>query len=102
MHISKAALPPIQPYISEKDKTHPLFKLYEQHRSSCSSLLIEASSFEGWLYQYERNLASDAAAKRPEYPAFLAWCRETKSGSRKCPVGMFPHNFYFWIDGGRW
>lgn len=100
--ISRAALPPRQPAITAADRAHPLFRLYEQHRTSCAVNLIEASAFRDWLFQYERQQVSDAAASDPDYPAFLAWCRETQAGRRTCPVGMFPHNFRFWQEGGRW
>jgi hypothetical protein len=30
------------------------------------------------------------------------WMQGSQAGARKCPAGVFPHNFYFWIEGGRW
>ena len=102
MNMSKAAIAPKQPSISKKNREHPLFCLYEQHRSFCSNNLVEADSFEDWLYQYERNLVNEQASKHPEYPNFLNWMRENKGGARECPAGSFPHNMYFWINGGRW
>lgn len=102
MNMSKAALPPRQPLILEKDRKHPLFAAYEQHRSSCNRLLVEASSFADWLCQYEHDVANIRAAAHPKYSAFLDWMRDNQGGARKCPVGAFPHNLYYWIDGGRW
>ena len=40
--MSQAALPPIQPRISQQDEAHP-FPLYRQHLSFCSNNLITAS-----------------------------------------------------------
>lgn len=109
MDISPAALPPIPAHYTKADEAHPLFGLYRQHLNGCARLLIAASDFRDWLYQYEMNQRNEAAAKRPEYPAFLGWMRAEKAGRRKClptadlPEGLsFPHNFYFWIEGGRW
>lgn len=102
MDMSAAALPPRSGYYTRENEKHPLFPLYRQHLSSCARLMIDASDFKDWLFQYERNLESDNAAAHPEYPAFLAWCRETRSGRRTCPAGVFPQNFYFWLNGGRW
>ena len=100
--ISKAALPPRQPSISAQDRAHPLFSIYQRHRSAMSNLLVEASSFSDWLYQYEENLRSQVEKSDPRYPEFLAWMRTAKGGARRCPAGVFPHNFHFWAEGGRW
>ena len=102
MHMSPAALPPVQPHISAADREHPLFALYMQHRSFCSNNLIQASAFDDWLYQYNRDLESTAQRSRPEYPAFIEWMNANRGGARKCPAGLFPYNFQFWIEGGRW
>lgn len=101
--MSPAALPPIQPALTATDRQHPLFPLYESHRSFCSNNLLEAQAFADWLYQYNRNLESNAAVNDPRYPEFLTWMRENKGGARRCPINnIFPHNFYFWCNGGRW
>jgi hypothetical protein len=102
MDMSPACTAPRQPPISEKDREHPLFALYSQHRSACNRLLVEASAFRDWLFQYERDLVNSKAASDPRYPAFLDWMQGSQAGARKCPAGVFPHNFYFWIEGGRW
>lgn len=102
MDISKAALPPIQPLIQLADRNHPLFPTYMQYRAGCSRMLVAADGFRDWLGQYERNLVHSAAATDPKYPAFLDWMHKNQGGARKCPAGCFPHNFYFWIEGGRW
>ena len=102
MNMSKAALPPIQPRISDKDRLHPLFNLYQQYRSSCSMNLIEANSFDNWLYQYNQNQVRDNAANDSQYPDFMKWMVQNQGGARKCPAGNFPNNFYYWIKGGRW
>lgn len=102
MNMSKAALPPRQPPISDRDRAHPLFPEYQRHRSSAAINLIEASSFQDWLYQRERNAADAAAADHPDFPAFQAWMRQHKGGARRCPAGAFPDNFKFWLEGGRW
>jgi len=109
MTISAAALPPIQPALPKGIEAHPLFPLYEQHRTFCSNSLIQAQDWEGFLYQYEQNLITENAMKDPSYPEFLAWCKEARSGARPCfpsealPGGLkFPANFRFWQYGGRW
>lgn len=109
MEISKAALPPIQPANRPQDRTHPLFPLYERHRTESAFLLVEADSFEGWLFKYEREAESQKAAEHPRFREFQEWCREAKAGARPCcpsedaPRGLiFPHNFRYWLDGGRW
>lgn len=100
--ISKAALPPRQPGVTHVERHHPLFSLYAQHRTFSSNNLVQASCFRDWLTQYERNLSNEAQTKRPEYSAFMQWMRDNQGGARKCPAGAFPHNFQYWIDGGRW
>lgn len=100
--ISPAAMPPIQPALTDMDRAHPLFPLYQQHRTFCSNNLIEASAFSDWLYQYNRTLESDNAVNDPRYPEFREWMNANQGGARRCPVGIFPHNFYFWCNGGRW
>lgn len=100
MDMSAAALPPRSGTYLPTDMQHPLFPLYREHRSSCQRLMIDSSDFRDWLFQYERNLQSDNAAKHPRFAEFQAWCRETQSGRRRCPAGCFPHNFNFWLEGG--
>lgn len=102
MDMSKAALPPRAAHFTTKDEGHPLFPLYRQHLSSCRRLLIQASDFRDWLSQYERELVNQKAASDPRYPAFLEWMTKNQGGARTCPAGMFPHNFNFWNEGGRW
>lgn len=102
MEMSKAALPPRQPAITDRDRAHPLFPLYQQHRSACSRLLVEASAFRDWLFQYERELQNNACAKHARFPDFLDWMQANQGGARRCPAGVFPHNFNFWLEGGRW
>lgn len=98
MNISPACLPPRQPLITEQDRAHPLFREYQAHRASMSQLLVEAPSFSNWLYQREQQTKSDTAVA----PQFFAWMRQNKAGARRCPAGVFPDNFKFWLDGGRW
>jgi hypothetical protein len=102
MDMSRAATAPVQPHVSDRDRAHPLFPIYNQVRAACSRLLVQADSFRDWLYQYEHDLKRSAAAADPRYPRFLDWMQREKGGARKCPAGVFPHNFYFWIEGGRW
>jgi hypothetical protein len=102
MNMSKAALPPRNPVVTDQHRAHPLYALYRQHLASCRINLIEASQFDNWLYQYEIQIENDKAAADPQYPAFMRWMRENQGGARRCPVGVFPHNFRFWCGGGRW
>lgn len=101
--MSKAALPPIQPSVSERDRLHPLFPTYDAYRAGMSCKLLEADSFSGWLFQRERNAAQAAIAEHHLFPEFQRWMRATKAGGRPCPGNrVFPENFQFWIGGGRW
>lgn len=101
--MSKAAIAPIQPYISKEDIEHPLFPMYKIHRSNMTAQLVEVESFRDWLFHFEENLRILNEIENPRYPEFLEWMRSTKGGSRKCPVGnTFPINFHFWLEGGRW
>lgn len=102
MEMSKAAIAPVQPPISKADEAHPLFPIYRRYRSSMTILLVQASSFGDWLYSYEQDLTSKEFAAHARYPEFLAWMRANKGGARQCPAGNFPHNFSYWLEGGRW
>lgn len=102
MDMSAAALPPRSGISTKTDEAHPLFPLYRQHKASCQRLMIDSSDFRDWLFQYERNLENDRIAAHPRFREFQLWCREVKSGARRCPAGAFPHNFKFWLEGGRW
>lgn len=100
--MSKAALPAKYGHASKADENHPLFPLYQQHRSNMSRLMVNSDDFQDWKYQYERNKIAEDATQRPEYPDFLKWMTKNKGGARVSPVGAFPHNFYYWCEGGRW
>jgi hypothetical protein len=109
MDMHAAALPPRSGSYTKHDEAHPLFPLYRQHLSSCARLMIDASDFQDWIYQHNRQVEDEAAARHPRFAEFQAWCREVKAGARKCcptkdnPGGLcFPHNFRYWLDGGRW
>lgn len=103
MDISAAALPPRQPYVSEKERMHPKYPEYRNHVSAMTRLLVEAPSFADWLAQSTYHAKLDTEAKHPRYPEFLAWMRATRGGARKCPAGnAFPANFHYWLNGGRW
>lgn len=102
MDMSKAALPAKYGYASKEDEKHPLFSIYQQHRSACSRLMVNSSDFKDWLSCYERELVNAKAASDPRYSKFLDWMIANQGGARKCPAGLFPHNFYYWCEGGRW
>jgi hypothetical protein len=102
MEISPACLPPAQPPIAAEDRTHPLFATYMAHRSWFSANLLEAPAFADWLYHREINELHEEASAHPRYAEFLGWMRSAKGGRRTCPTGVFPHNFHFWLAGGRW
>lgn len=102
MHMSKAAIAPKSPIINESDRKHPLFRLYDQHRRSCANNLISCEQFSDWLFTYERNLMLTKWTEHAEYRNFIAWMKANQGGARPCPVGVFPHNFEYWIAGGRW
>lgn len=101
--MSSAAIAPRQPAVSQQDRGHPWFPIYQRYRSSMTVQLVEASSFEDWKYQREREIEHDEIASHARFPEFLAWMRENRGGARKCPSGnVFPNNFLFWLEGGRW
>jgi hypothetical protein len=107
--MSPAALPPRQPPIRAKDREHPLFPAYMQHRNGMANKLVEALSFDGFVYQHNREQAEVPFLQHPRRAEFVAWCRQTQSGRRKCcptkgnPNGLiWPANFQYWLDGGRW
>ena len=109
MDISAAALPPPPAHYTKADEAHPLFPLYRQHLAACARLLVAASDFDGWLYQREHERRTTVAKDHPDYSAFMAWMHEEQGGARPClpshdfPRGLiFPDNFAFWRDGGRW
>lgn len=102
MDMSAAAKPAHYGNASRQDEKHPLFKLYQRHRMNMSKLMVDCEDFKDWLYQHEAQLTRDSAAKHTKYPAFMDWMKEFKGGARKCPVGTFPNNFFYWLEGGRW
>jgi hypothetical protein len=102
MNMSKAALPPRYGQASAEDHKHPLFPIYRQYRASMTMLLVNSEDFRDWLHTYEAQLVRDNAAKHNEYPAFMKWMKLNQGGARKCPAGVFPHNFNYWLNGGRW
>lgn len=109
MDMSAAALPPRSGHYTKADEKHQLFGLYHQKLNSCAQLMIDAPDFENWLFQHERSKRDDSYVAHPQYPDFIAWTRETKCGARPCcpskdlPHGLvFPDNFIYWMEGGRW
>jgi hypothetical protein len=102
MQMSAAALPPIHGEILPADRKHPRFAEYQDYRSAMSLLLVRADGFRDWLHQREAESESDKWVKHPRYAEFRAWMCATKAGGRRCPEGSFPHNFKFWLGGGRW
>jgi hypothetical protein len=102
MDMSKSALPARYGRASAQDEKHPLFHVYQQYRNSMSRLMVNSSDFRDWLYSYEQNLICENAAKHNDYPKFMEWMIANQGGTRKCPAGVFPHNFNYWLNGGRW
>lgn len=102
MEMSKAALPARYGRATAQDEKHPLFPIYRQWRSSMSAQLVNSEDFKDWLYSYERNLENETYAGHDKYPEFIKWMRANQGGARRCPAGAFPHNFNFWLAGGRW
>jgi hypothetical protein len=102
MEMSKAALPARYGRASEQDEKHPLFSIYRRYRSGLSMLLVDSEDFCDWLFNYEQSLIRENATKHPQYSDFMKWMVANKGGARKCPAGAFPHNFNFWLEGGRW
>lgn len=55
MDMSKAALPPIHPSVSAKEKAHPRYHQYRAYVGSMSRLLVTAMSFSQWLRDVEQD-----------------------------------------------
>lgn len=51
---------------------------------------------------YKKEKEAAAWLANADYQEFMNWMRANKGGSRPCPAGVFPHNFNFWKEGGRW
>lgn len=102
MHMSKACLPPIQPPISGKDRAHPLYPAYSQHRAFCSNNLIEALSFEAFVYQTEAANRLAVFERHPRFKEWQRWMQDNKGGSPGRNPAAFPKNFQMWLDGARW
>ena len=100
--MSAAALPPAQPIITAQDRAHPEFPKYAAYRSAMSAQLVEASSFQDWLRQCERDAHDQEWLEHPRYPEFKEWMWAARSGARRCPYGSFPENFKAWLEGKRW
>ena len=102
MNMSKAAMPARYGRASKQDESHPLFSIYQQYRSNMSRLMVDSQDFRDWLFNYETNLQNEQATNHPKYNEFMQWMVVNQGGARKCPAGMFPHNFHYWLRGGRW
>lgn len=97
MDMSAAALPPIQPPISEKDRQHPLFGEYQNHRASMSRLLVQADSFSSWLYQRGLSAESARICAHPAHPKYVIWLRENVNC--KPPKEKYK-TLWEWLDTG--
>ena len=102
MEMSRAALPARYGRASEQDEKHPLFKLYQQYRSNMFKLLVDSVDFRDWLFSYEAELVRSIYVKHEKYADFMKWMIVNQGGARSCPAGAFPHNFVYWLEGGRW
>lgn len=102
MHISKAALPPIQPRTNDADRTHPDFPAYQLYRSGMSNNLLEADGFRSWLHSRTFYAKLEEWVSHPEYPAFRAWMWDNQGGDKKRCNLQFPENFKAWLSGQRW
>jgi hypothetical protein len=102
MNMSKAALPQRYGQASAEDHKHPLFPIYRQYRASMTMLLVNSEDFRDWLHKYKQNEINLNFTRHKQYPNFMTWMKFNQGGSRKCPAGVFPHNFNYWLNGGRW
>jgi hypothetical protein len=100
--MSRAAMQPLLPPISPEDRNHPLFPSYMRQRENMAANNTELRTFKAWRLQQEAYQATMQAREHPQYPEFLQWMKEHKGGARPCPTGVFPRNFEFWLNGGRW
>lgn len=100
MDMSAAALPPRYIPINEVDRRHPRFNEYVRWRSAMSQLMVEANTFENWLYQTEFQEMCEKWQKHPEYRNFMKWMRDNQGGARGSR--SFPENFRYWLNGRRW
>lgn len=102
MEMSKAAIAPRQPAIRELDREHPWFPIYMAYLASMSMQLVQADSFADWKRHREDAERDQHIQSHPRFKEFQQWMGDTKGGARKCPAGVFPNNFRFWLEGGRW
>lgn len=88
MDMSKAALPPINAPISERDRQHPRFLEYMRYRNGMIRLMVNCGSFESWLRgTLETEDTSDVVFK-------------TKPGATLAH-GWYKHKFSYSKKGGR-
>lgn len=73
-----------------------------QHRNFCANNLITATSWDGFVYQHERDRLDNDYKAHPKFLEFQQWMRDNRAGARKCPAGAFPANFEYWLTGARW
>jgi hypothetical protein len=104
MDMSAAALPARYGHASQADERHPRFDEYRTYRSGMSRLLVDSDDFSVWLRSTEYHEHLDDEAKHPRMAEFQAWMRANQGGGRRIPGELqgFPHNFRFWLTGGRW
>ena len=102
MEMSKAAIAPRQPSVTDEQRKHPLFPAYMAYRSAMSTQLVQADRFETWLRLRERDLRDQELQQHPRFKEFHRWMRENKGGARPCPGGQWPDNFMSWLEGARW
>ena len=103
MDMSNAALPPIIPSVTERERAHPLFREYRAHQQSCIRLMIDCPRFADWIVGRQLKQRLDNEAKHPRFGEFQQWMRAHRGGARRCPAGdAFPDNFHYWLNGGRW
>ena len=100
--ISRAALPPTQPHVTEAQRLHPRFQEYQQYRSAMSALLVEAPSFYDWLRSSEVQKRDALLEAHPRFNEFQGWMQATRGGAPGKTDLRWPENFHAWLDGKRW
>jgi hypothetical protein len=104
MDMSAAALPPRYGQIDKADEAHPRAPEFRSYRFGMSRLMVDSDDFRDWLASVERQEKLDAEAAHPRFREFQDWMRANQGGARRIPgeAQGFPHNFRYWLSGGRW
>ena len=92
----------LAPSIDPKDRENERFPIYNKYRNACIKHDIECEGFATWLALNERLEKDKTFSANSQFSGFRQWMVAEQGGSRRCPAGIFPENYLFWVNGGRW